>query len=53
LDSNNTDYDMEMKSEAEEKKLHRMAKGVHNFLEMWQGNQNLQATQKESGTQNK
>jgi len=41
-----------MKKEAEERKLHRMAK-VHNFLEMWQGSQNLCATQKESGTQNK
>jgi len=27
---------MELKREAEEKKLHRMAK-VHDFLEMWQG----------------
>jgi hypothetical protein len=37
---------MEMIREAEEKKLLRMAK-VHNNLEMWQGSQNLQATQKE------
>jgi hypothetical protein len=43
---------MEMKREAEQKKLHRMAK-VHDFLEMWQGSQNLRATQKESRAQNK
>jgi hypothetical protein len=41
-----------MKKEAEERTLHRMAK-VHNFLEMWQGSQNLHATQKESRPQNK
>jgi hypothetical protein len=41
-----------MKKEAEERKLHRMAK-VHDFLEMWQGSQNLCATQKESRTHNK
>jgi len=41
-----------MKREAEEQKLHRMAK-VHDFLEMWQGSQNLRATQKESRAQNK
>jgi len=29
-----------------------MAK-VHNFLEMWQGSQNLHTTQKESPTRNK
>jgi hypothetical protein len=34
----------------EEKKLHRMAK-VHDFLEMWQGSQNLRATQKETSAQ--
>ena len=44
--------DFEMKSEVEERTLHRMAK-VHNILEMWQGCQNLCATQKESHTQNK
>jgi len=43
---------MEIKREAEEKKLHGMAK-VHNLLEMWQGSQNLRATQKESHAQNK
>ena len=41
-----------MTSEAEEQKLQQMAK-VHDFLEMWQGSQNLKATQKESCTQNK
>ena len=52
LDTANTENDSEMKKEAEERKLHRMAK-VHDFLEMWQGSQNLCATQKESRTQNK
>jgi len=33
LDTTNTENDSEMKKEAEERKLHRMAK-VHNFLEM-------------------
>jgi hypothetical protein len=47
----NTEYDSEMKKEAEEKALHKMAK-VHNFLEMWQGSQNLGGTQKESRAQN-
>ena len=32
--------------------LHRMAK-VHDFVEMWQGSQNLRATQKESRPRNK
>ena len=48
----NTENDLEMKKVAEERKLHRTAK-VHNFLEMWQGSQNLRATQKESRAQNK
>jgi len=52
LDTLNTENNSEMKKEAEERKLHRMAK-VHDFLEMWQGSQNLCATQKESRTQNK
>jgi len=50
-DTTNTEHDSEMKNEAEERKLQRMAK-VHNFLEMWQRSQNLRATQKESHTQN-
>jgi len=48
----NTENDSEMRKEAEERKLHRMAK-VHDFLEMWQGSRNLHATQKESRAQNK
>jgi len=52
LDTMNTENDSEMKKEAEERKLHRMAK-VHNFLEMWQGSQNLRATQNESRAKNK
>jgi len=52
LDTTNTENDSEMKKEAEESKLHSMAK-VHDFLEMWQGSQNLRATQKESRAQNK
>ena len=52
LDTPHTENDSEMKKEAEERKLHRMAK-VHDFLEMWQGSQNLRATQKEFCAQNK
>jgi hypothetical protein len=52
LDTRNTENDLEMKKEAEERKLQRMAK-VHNFLKMWQGSQNPRATQKESRAQNK
>jgi len=51
LDPNSTDNDMELKREAEEKKLQRMAK-FHDLLEMWQGSQTLRATQKESHAQN-
>jgi len=52
LNTTNTENNSEMKKEAEERKLHRMAK-VHDLLEMWQGSQNLLATQKESRAQNK
>jgi len=52
LDTTNTENDSEMKKEAEERKSHRMAK-VHDSLEMWQGSQNLRASQKESRAQNK
>jgi hypothetical protein len=52
LDPNITDTDMDLKREAEEKKLLRIAK-VHDILEMWQGSQTLRATQKESRAQNK
>jgi hypothetical protein len=52
LDTQHTENDTEMKQEAEERKLHTMAK-VHDILEMWQGSQNLRATQKKSRVQNK
>jgi len=52
LDTTNIKNDLEMKKQGEERKLHRMAK-VHDFLEMWQGSQNLHATQKESRAQDK
>jgi hypothetical protein len=38
METTNTETAFEMKSKAEQKKLHRMAK-VHKFLEMWQGSQ--------------
>jgi len=41
-----------MKKEADEWKLHRMAK-IHNILEMWQGSLNLHATQRKSRARNK
>jgi len=43
---------IQRKRDAEERKLHRMAK-VHDFLKMWQGSQNFRTTQKESRVQNK
>jgi len=52
LDRSEFNNDLELKKEAEEKKLHRMAK-VQDILEMWQGSQNLRTTQKESRAQNK
>jgi len=52
MGTTNTDNNSEMKKEAEERKLHRMAK-VQDVLEMWQGSQNLRATQKESCAQTK
>jgi hypothetical protein len=51
LDTPKTENDSELKKVAEDRKFHRMAK-VHDFLEMWQGSQNLHATQKESCAQN-
>jgi hypothetical protein len=51
LDPNSSDNEMELKREAEETTLHRMAK-VHDFLEMWQGSQTLRDAQKESRAQN-
>jgi len=50
MNSNSAGNDMEMKREAEEKKLRRIAK-VLDCLEMWQCSQTLRATQKESRTQ--
>jgi len=38
LDPTSADNDMEMKKDAEQKKLHRMAK-VPDFLDLWQGSQ--------------
>jgi len=52
MDNPNTERYSELKKQAEERQLHRMAK-VHNCLDMWQGSQNLRATQKESPAQNK
>jgi hypothetical protein len=52
LCTTNTEIDSEMKQLPEEMNLHRMAK-VYKFLKMWQGSQNLRATQKESCAQNK
>jgi hypothetical protein len=52
LDTMNTVNNSEMQKEVEERKLHRLAK-VHHFLWLWQGSQNLRATQKESHAQNK
>jgi len=52
LDTPHPENDSEMKKDAEERTLHRMAK-VHDLLDMWQGSHNLRATQRESRTQNK
>jgi len=51
LDTTTTENDLEMTREAEERQLRRIAM-VHIFLEMWQGSQNLCATQIESRAQN-
>jgi hypothetical protein len=47
LDMIEAEIDIELKREADERKLHRMAK-VNDFLEMWQGSQNPRATLSES-----
>jgi hypothetical protein len=52
LDTMNTENDSEITKEADQHMLQRMAK-VHDVLAMWQGSQNLGATQKESRAQNK
>jgi hypothetical protein len=50
LDSSVSCNDFEIKHDAEESKLYRMAM-VHYFLKMWQGRENLWATQKASPAQ--
>jgi hypothetical protein len=52
LNISNTYNDAEIKEDAEASKLHRLAK-VYDFLEMWQGSQNLRVTQKEYHAKNK
>jgi len=52
LDTPNAENDLEPKREAVEIPLHIIAMG-HNFLKMWQGSQNLPATQKESHAHDK
>jgi hypothetical protein len=52
LDTTETENNLELKKEAEEWILHRMAK-AHNYLEMWQVGQILYTTQKECRAQNK
>jgi len=52
LDMTNTENTLEMKREADGRKLHRMVK-VNEFLEMWHRSQNLRATEKEFCTQKK
>jgi hypothetical protein len=47
LDTTHTETNLEMKKEDKEGKLHRMAM-VHHLLELWQGSQNVHATQNES-----
>jgi hypothetical protein len=48
----NTENDLEINEQPEERRLHRMA-NPYDFLEMWQGRPNLHATWKESCAQNK
>ena len=52
LDATNTENNLEIMREADERKLPRMA-NIHDFVEMWQGSQNLCATQMESHAQNR
>jgi len=52
FDTMNAENDSDMENEAEERTLHRMA-NVHDFSEMWQGSQNLCATQKKSRAQDR
>jgi len=50
LDNTETENHLEFWKEAEKRKLHYK---VHDFFEMWQGSQNLHATQVVSRSQNK
>jgi len=43
LDNTETENELELKNQAQERSFHRMAK-IHDFLEMWQGSQNLCGT---------
>jgi len=52
LDTTNTEHNLELKTKAEERTLHRMAKN-HYFLETQQGCQNIHATQKDFHDQTK
>jgi hypothetical protein len=52
LEPTGTENYLELKIKAEERTLHTIAK-VHDVLEMWQGSQNLHATQNETCAQNK
>jgi hypothetical protein len=45
VDLTNPQNKLEIKIEPEEKRLHKLAK-VHDVLEIWQGSQNQQSTQK-------
>ena len=46
FDTTNTENDSEINKKAEERQLHRMSE-VQTIVTMWQGSQNLRATQKE------
>jgi len=52
LNTAETENNRELKNVIEERKLYRIAK-VHDLLKMWQGSQDLPATQTESRVQNK
>jgi hypothetical protein len=52
LNAAETDHNLALMREAEERKLHSISK-VLNFLEMWQGSECRRATQTESRAQNK
>jgi len=52
LDRTNTENDSEMKNKVEGRQLHQMVK-IHDFVEMWQGSQNLCPTPKKCRSQTK